>query len=343
MGLWEDLLKSLKKKTTEASKKALESGKGELSNLAEHPFETIAKKSEPGKLTQAFSDMMSKNSLKSGKLATGLSDLSNISQKQAGDIQSAQYNPNDLGLDVASAFSFGILTGKEMGNRLSSKTPDRIPLERLSIASEPQQQFQRQLPMQFVPGHEGSVIGGQGEVDPGYGMQSPQSRIPPAYLQMAQAGQTPQLPNQQVQSTQGMYPGALAGLKEGFLGMPSSAMGREPGATEQGRQTAYYAGKLIPDIIRSKLGVNTAGEEARQQQLLESYGGKKITPEYQSDLNSAVGTMKAKGLSEEEKIFMFQKLAAKYPARSSEIRRIFFPQSQDNNEALLAMIASGMK
>ncbi len=114
-----------------------------------------------------------------------------------------------------------------------------------------------------VPGPGGRPIQGQGEVMPGYEMQPPQYRIPPAYLQMAQ----PQQQLQQPMQPTGKYPGFLAGIKEGLLGMPSTAS--EPQPSEQGRQTAYYAGKLIPDIIRSRMGVSTTREEARQQGLMD--------------------------------------------------------------------------
>lgn len=158
--------------------------------------------------------------------------------------------------------------------------------------------------------------------------------IPPAYLQMAQAGQ--QLPQELTQPT-GRYPGVFAGLKEGFLGMPSTA--GEPQPSERGRQTAYYAGKLIPDIIRSRMGVSTTGEEARQQQMLEAYGAKKITPEYKKDLQEAVTRLPT--LDESQKTYLYQQLAIQYPERSAELKRIFFPQSQDDLSWLTSIINAG--
>lgn len=184
-----------------------------------------------------------------------------------------------------------------------------------------------------VPGPGGRPIQGQGEALPGYEMQPPQYKIPPAYLNMMQ--QQSQQPQQQI----GRYPGVFAGLKEGFLGMPSTA--GEPQPSEQGRQTAYYMGKLIPDIIRSKMGVSTTGEEARQQQMLEAYGTKRITPEYKKDLQEATIRLSNPNLSETDKVMIYQQLVTVYPERSAEIKRIIFPQSQDNFDDLLKGIIAG--
>jgi hypothetical protein len=168
--------------------------------------------------------------------------------------------------------------------------------------------------MQYVPGPEGSVIGGQGEVMPNYSMESPQSSIPPQYMDMARLvaqrplqnmanmqQPPPMIPSQyqgmvnrpsiqgqpmQQPSQQQLAPGAFAGLKEGILGMPSSAYEQDY-AGKEGRETAYYMGKLIPDIIRSKLGVNTTGEEARQQLGIKS-------SEQQMDLREKIAKDKGK-------------------------------------------------
>jgi len=160
-------------------------------------------------------------------------------------------------------------------------------------------------------------------------MQPPRYKIPPSYLNMM-----PQQTQQPIQQT-GRYPGVFAGLKEGFLGIPSTA--GEPQPSERGRQTAYYAGKLIPDIIRSRMGVSTTGEEARQQQML----GKKVTPEYKKDLQEAVTRLSNPNLSEADKIMIYQQLVTVYPERSAEIKRIFFPQSGDNYDDLLKGIIAG--
>lgn len=54
--------------------------------------------------------------------------------------------------------------------------------------------------------------------------------------------------------------GVLAGLKEGALGMPETV-----GEGTSGRNTAYWMGRLLPDIVRSKLGVPTATEQKYYQ------------------------------------------------------------------------------
>lgn len=207
----------------------------------------------------------------------------------------------------------------------------------------PAEQPYSQLPNMVVPGPGGQPIQGQGEAMPGYEMQPPRYNIPEVYRQMM-----PQTQGQPIQSRippqyQGYgqqpsrYPGVFAGLKEGLLGMPSTA--GEPQPYEKGRQTAYYAGKLIPDIVRSKMGVSTTGEEARQQQLLEAYGLKKYTPEFKKDLTEAIDRIPT--LDESQKIYLYQQLAIQYPEKSTELKRIFFPQSQDDLALIYSMINAG--
>lgn len=57
-------------------------------------------------------------------------------------------------------------------------------------------------------------------------------------------------------------PGVFAGLREGIFGMPqSNVAGQFQG--QEGRTTAYYAGKMLGDIVRSKMGVTSAAEELK--------------------------------------------------------------------------------
>lgn len=69
-------------------------------------------------------------------------------------------------------------------------------------------------------------------------------------------------------------PGAFAGMKEGVFGMPQSNVGQFQG--QQGRTTAYYAGKFLGDVVRSRLDLSTAGQESKL--AAETPG----TPQYQS-------------------------------------------------------------
>jgi hypothetical protein len=70
-------------------------------------------------------------------------------------------------------------------------------------------------------------------------------------------------------------PGPMAGLKEGFFGMPQSNFGQFPG--QEGRTTAYYAGKMVGDLIRSRAGLNTAGQEAKMASDVPG------TPQYKAE------------------------------------------------------------
>jgi len=186
-----------------------------------------------------------------------------------------------------------------------------------------------------VPGPNGTFIEGQGEAMPGYGMQPGSTRIPPAYLQMAQAGQQPQLPQQAGQSPD---VGAIRGFIDALTGQP------QPGglsAARQGRKTAYYAGGLIPKIVMSKLGQPSPAEETSRQQQIETSKTKKATPEYKKDLQEATIRLSNPNLSEADKIMIYQQLVTVYPERSAEIKRIIFPQSSDNFSDLLQGIIAG--
>jgi hypothetical protein len=239
-----------------------------------------------GSLEEAFNNMSNKETF--GK---GLGQLSNISQQKP-----QQETQSVGGISPGMADRMGILGF--IGQQGIGESPKTATTDRGSIISGTKP-FVRQTPpmesMQYVPGPQGSVIGGQGEIGQGFGMQSPQSSIPPAYMGVANPNNQRPLQNMaNVQATaiplqyrnivnnpsikgqpmqapqqQQLTPGAFAGMKEGILGMPSSAYGQDYQGQE-GRETAYYAGKLIPDIIRSKLGINTTGEEARQQQTIET-------------------------------------------------------------------------
>ncbi len=199
--------------------------------------------------------------------------------------------------------------------------------------------------MQYVPGPEGNVIGGLGEVMPGYGMQSPQSTIPQAYRNIDLGKidvrkQQPSIPMDILKMFgQGVGIGrgeqSPIGIPEAFL---KGSLGMPMDQERMGMEA--YIGKLIPDIYRSKLGVNTTGEESRQKQIMESYSTKKSTPEYKADLEKSVQRLPQ--LDEQQKISLYQQLAVQYPEKSTELKRIFFPQTQDSNEALMALIASGM-
>lgn len=171
--------------------------------------------------------------------------------------------------------------------------------------------------------------------------QAPQ--IPPSYSPLASSLQAPQsmgstinrpsIPSQylnigqqspQAQPTsRGSF---LGGLKEGFLGMPQT-----------GESVPYYAGKLIPDIVRSKMGVSTAGEEARSKKLLQAYGLKEYTPEFKTDLQYSLKRLPT--LNEDQKVLLYQQMAAEYPDKTNELKRIFFPQSQEI-DILKQLIAS---
>jgi hypothetical protein len=159
--------------------------------------------------------------------------------------------------------------------------------------------------------------------------------IPQQYLNMAQAGQQPQLPQQAGQSPD---VGAIRGFIDALTGQP------QPGglsAARQGRKTAYYAGGLIPKIVMSKLGQPSPAEETSRQQQIETSKTKEATPEYKKDLQEATIRLSNPNLSETDKTMIYQQLVSVYPERSAEIKRIFFPQSSDNFSDLLQGIIAG--
>ena len=164
---------------------------------------------------------------------------------------------------------------------------------------------------------------------PGRVAQMPQpqtvqmSTLPPAYTpppQGAAPQQTPQAPP--------VPPGILAGLKEAFLGMPSTSSNIPEGRT--GRQTAYYTGKTIGDIARKGASLPTSSQEARRQQLLT---GKKVSrsPEYLSDLERAKKLVVGpNAVDDEGRKVLYFRLALEYPQHALELKRILLPRTSES-------------
>jgi hypothetical protein len=149
-------------------------------------------------------------------------------------------------------------------------------------------------------------------------------------------------------------PGIFAGLKEGVFGMPQSNVGQFPG--QEGRSTAYYGGKMLGDIVRTKIGLNTAGEEGKTAMVTPG------TPQYQARAAAELGSYKAKhykDVSPEEfntmalelekalpyatdrqsKDELFRLMVAKYPKASKELRSIIgLSMSSSEDEKLDALI-----
>jgi len=166
-----------------------------------------------------------------------------------------------------------------------------------------------QIPQQYSPMAQSM----QRPMPQSMGPQINQPAIPPQYANMGMPGTLPQA---QATESRGSF---LGGLKEGFLGMPQT-----------GESVPYYMGKLIPDIMRSKMGVSTAGEEAKSQKLMQAYGLKEYSPEFRVDIAQALQDLQNPNLTEEKKILLYQRLAVEYPDRTNELKRIFFPQSTTN-------------
>ena len=179
---------------------------------------------------------------------------------------------------LASAFKEGFKKQMQLPkNTLSDNTLYQMGRRGVQRFSTPQEAQAATLPTNeevitgrniVVPGPGGQLI-----TSPEVGQTYP-SMIPERYRNLFQPETYPTatLPAGEASATtlptKEPYPGFFAGLKEGSLGIPSTA--GAPSSSEIGRQTAYYLGKLIPDIIRSRVGVPTAGAEAGQQQQLES-------------------------------------------------------------------------
>lgn len=147
----------------------------------------------------------------------------------------------------------------------------------------------------------------------------------------------------------------LAGLKEGALGMPN---------VNQYSSPWYYAGQTIPEIVRSRLGATTAPEATRQyqsqQQAQRSEARENLSDEittqklsnlkeenkrdqaFRKDLGQAMKFLGRKGgLSEDQKVLLYQQVAQEYPEYSAQIKRIFFPnQSNDFNDLLNRMMGN---
>ena len=114
---------------------------------------------------------------------------------------------------------------------------------------------------------------------------------------------------------------------KGLLGMP---MDQEKMGWES------YIGKLYPDIIRSKIGVPTTGEETRQRLAGKSA---KITAEEKQRKQELTGDLSkaaeiGPNLTPEQKNSLFTELVSKYPNDPSAIRRILFPEEFYGKDSL---------
>jgi hypothetical protein len=140
--------------------------------------------------------------------------------------------------------------------------------------AQPQQQPGRsvtEVPQQYknvvVPGPGGMPIKGAGEALP--------SSIPQQYQQYGRP-QRP-MPGAMPPSQPGIWSKiaqgagqAGKGMLEGTLGMPQT-----------GKSIPYYAGKMPGDIVRSRIGVPTAGKERYNQMVQQYYEqGTPIVDEY---------------------------------------------------------------
>jgi len=300
--MWQAILEFLKKAATKAGTVA----KGAVKGAVEHPFKTLINATPPGQLYNAFASM--------GK------------QKPTAEPAAPPARP--MGADMG-------ITGM-IGNNTPGQAAQTIQPQQQSIIPAQYQQFIRQGGMQYVPGPEGSVIGGQGgEVMPGYEMRS--TTIPPAYRSMDQVQQVPPWMQQKPDV------GFMRGLINATTGQPQPEGLMD---VSQGRRTAYYTGELIPKIIMSKLGQPSPAEATAQQQQIESSEQlqrtrkeQEITPEYMDSLKKAMERLPK--LDENGKLLLYQELVSRYPQRSAELKRMIFPQSQDTwAETLGNIIAS---
>uniref|UniRef100_A0A6M3KJE1 Uncharacterized protein n=1 Tax=viral metagenome TaxID=1070528 RepID=A0A6M3KJE1_9ZZZZ len=185
-------------------------------------------------------------------------------------------------------------------------------------------------PNQYVPGPGGSVIGGQGEAMSGYGMKSPQARIPSAYQNFTNPN--PQVNQQPINSTQRPDVGFMRGMINSLTSQPQPEGIND---VSQGRKTAYYAGGVIPNVIMSKLGQPSSAEATAQQAQITGSKSelenreltiteKQKQIELKNDLSKAAGLVST--LSPEQKNSLFTDLVTKYPDSPTEIRRILFPE-----------------
>ena len=110
-----------------------------------------------------------------------------------------------------------------------------------------------------------------------------QYSIPPEILRMAQARTQPE--GQTL-----IPPGFFAGLRESTLGMPSTR-GQIP-QKRTGRQTAYYGGKTIGDIIRSGMKLDTSGELQRAQQIIDQANKPTIHSKVYKNVNEIPGNLR---------------------------------------------------
>lgn len=168
-----------------------------------------------------------------------------------------------------------------------------------------------------VPGPQGSTLMGQGEAMPGGGVKIPEQILQKFTKQQAPppAGQ----PNPFLSALLGTGRG-----QEGLYGVPESAFKAAIGQPMKREQRGWesYLGSLIPDVIRSKMGVQTS-PQAMKQQRLAKIG--EIPGNLQEKLTRYQELLPH--MSDEEKMNAYQELATEFPEQALELKRIFLPSS----------------
>ena len=218
-----------------------------------------------------------------------------IKKKKLEDILASDKGNVDSILSAQIAKEAGKAIGQTIGKRLSTEIKKSPELGETAV----------------VPGPGGGFLAGEGEFSPG-------------------AGTT--LKNAVTANPSSPAPGIFAGLKEGGLGMPQSNVGQFPG--QEGRTTAYYAGKMLGDVVRSKIGINTAGEESKlamvtpgTPQYQEALSGKNTLSQMDTGsynlLQQELATIPEADLVGPNAMQKYRELLLKYPAAKSFLNEYF--------------------
>ena len=217
----------------------------------------------------------------------------------------SKINPNNLGNFIYENTLRKLLSGNKQKGSTETPSPKKKEMETLPEATKTQ-------PIPAVEGltsfpgvsyqntignaieqaksegnYDAAQIMGQSDAyNPALAINTPAAPMQSPQTSMSQGKDLASAVGNQPTTT---APGVLAGLKEGIFGMPQSNMGQFAG--QEGRTTAYYAGKTLGDLVRSRAGLTTAGQES---QLAAQTPG---TPQYEGRWKAAAAAKVASHLA----------------------------------------------
>jgi len=141
---------------------------------------------------------------------------------------------------------------------------------------------------------------------------------------MADLGFNPNIPNAGFQAGQAMHvQGAGSGMLQDLVKMWQEDRGKKQDMSQRKELIDYESTAGIKKLAFGEM-------------IKQAYDN---PPEYDTDLQSAVNSI-GQTTDEDTKIKIYQRIAGKYPKKSSDLKRILLPKSSTSNSELMDIINS---